>query len=100
LAVAFLVAPYPLIAFLVLTRFFTTALAVVLLALPALIRELPAFFSPKPATRPEGFADGEGGWPLYFASKAFLSTRSFGTWFLLGLAAEAALRLLVPGFWR
>ena len=75
-------------------------LAIVLLALPALIRELPAFFSPKPETRPEGFAEGEGGWPLYFAPKAFVYTRSFGTWFLLGLVAEVALRLLVPDFWR
>jgi len=100
LAVTFLLAPYAIIAALVLTRFFTPALAVVLLALPALIRELPAFFSPKPDTRPEGFPDGEGGWPLYFAPRAFLYTRSFGTWFLLGLVAETALRLLLPAFWR
>jgi 1,4-dihydroxy-2-naphthoate octaprenyltransferase len=100
LVIGFLLAPYALITFLIVTRYFTPALAVVLLALPALIRELPAFFSPKPGMRPKGFPEGEGGWPLYFAPKAFLYTRSFGTWFLLGLVAEVALRLLLPDFWR
>jgi len=100
ISVVFLLAPYPLIALLVVTRYFTPALAVVLIALPALFRALPAFFSPKPVTRPKDFPDGEGGWPLYFAPIAFVSTRSFGTWFLLGLVAEVALRLLAPEFWR
>jgi 1,4-dihydroxy-2-naphthoate octaprenyltransferase len=100
LVVACLFAPYILIAFLIATRYFSPALAIVLLALPSLIRALPAFFSPKPETRPEGFPEGEGGWPLYFAPKAFLYTRSFGTWFLLGLVVEVALRLLAPGFWH
>jgi 1,4-dihydroxy-2-naphthoate octaprenyltransferase len=100
LVVVFLVAPYVLIAFLVVTRYFTPALLVVLLAVPALIRQLPAFFSPKPAERPQDFPEGEGGWPLFFAPKAFLYTRTFGTCFLFGLVVEAALRILVPGFWR
>jgi 1,4-dihydroxy-2-naphthoate octaprenyltransferase len=100
LVVAALIAPYLIIAYLVIARYFTPALAVVLLALPALVRELPAFFKPKPAARPEGFQEGEGGWPLFFAPKAFVYTRSFGTWFLLGLVAEVVLRLLLPNFWR
>jgi len=100
LVVLFLLAPYVLIAFLVVTKYFTPALAVVLLAVPALVRELPAFFRPKPVEKPEGFPEGEGGWPLYFAPKAFVYTRSFGTWFLLGLVAEVALRIFAPGFWR
>ena len=100
LAVACLIAPYLIIAWLVIARYFTPALAVVLLALPALVRGLPAFFEPKPGSRPEGFPEGEGGWPLYFAPKAFVYTRAFGTWFLAGLVAEVALRLLLPGFWR
>jgi 1,4-dihydroxy-2-naphthoate octaprenyltransferase len=100
IVVIFLIVPYVLIAFLIATRYFTPALAIVLIALPALFRELPAFFSPKPETRPKDFPEGEGGWPLYFAPKAFFYTRSFGTWFLLGLVAEVLLRLLVPGFWR
>jgi 1,4-dihydroxy-2-naphthoate octaprenyltransferase len=92
--------PYGIVAALIILRWFSPAPAVVLLALPALRRALPAFLRPRPASRPEGFPEGQGGWPLYFAPLAFVYTRSFGTWFLLGIAAEAALRLLVPGFWR
>jgi 1,4-dihydroxy-2-naphthoate polyprenyltransferase len=100
LTVAFLLAPHLIIGYLVVRRYFSPAPALALLALPALIRELPSFFSPKPAARPEGFPEGEGGWPLYFAPKAFLYTRTFGARFLLGLVAEAALRRLLPDFWR
>jgi 1,4-dihydroxy-2-naphthoate octaprenyltransferase len=100
LVVAFFLASYAVIAFLIVTRFFTPALAVVLLAVPSLFKQLPPFLSPKPEKKPDGFPAGEGGWPLYFAPIAFVYNRSFGTWFLLGLVAEAALRLFVPHFWR
>ncbi len=100
LLIAFLLFPYLIVGYLVGSRYFTPALALVLLALPALIRELPSFFLPKPETRPAGFPEGEGGWPLYFAPKSFVYTRTFGSWFLVGLVAEVALRLLLPHFWR
>ena len=100
LAVAALLAPYLIIAWLVITRYFSPVLAIVLLALPALARELPAFFKPKPETRPENFPEGEGSWPLFFAPKAFVYTRYFGTWFMAGLIAKVVLRLFLPEFWR
>jgi 1,4-dihydroxy-2-naphthoate polyprenyltransferase len=98
--VTFFFASYLITAWLVVTRYFTPAFALVLLALPALIRELPSFFLPKPEKRPKDFPEGQGGWPLYFAPKAFVYTRAFGTWFLVALAAEVAFRLLLPDFWR
>jgi 1,4-dihydroxy-2-naphthoate polyprenyltransferase len=61
-------------------RYFTPAMAVVLVALPALLKTLPAFFKPRPAARPEGFPEGKGGWPLYFAPISFIGTRAFGGW--------------------
>ncbi len=97
---AFLVAPLALIAVLIGTRYFTPAMALGFLSIPSLVPTFSAFLQPKPLTRPEGFPDGNGGWPLYFAPTAFVYTRSFGMWFLLGLAVETALRILVPGFWR
>ncbi len=100
IVVAMMLIPYGIVAVLIALRWLTPAPAVVLLALPALLRGLPPFLKPRPATRPEGFPEGQGGWPLYFAPLAFVYTRSFGTWFLVGIAAEAALRILVPGFWR
>jgi len=98
--VSFFIVSYLITAYLVISRYFTPSFALVLLALPALVRELPSFFSPKPDKRPKDFPEGEGGWPLYFAPKAFIYTRAFGTWFLVALAAEVALRLLLPDFWR
>ncbi len=100
IVMALMFLPYGIVAALIALRRFTPAPALVLLALPALRRSLPAFLRPRPANRPEGFPEGQGGWPLYFAPLAFVYTRSFGTWFLLGVAAEAALRLIVPEFWR
>jgi 1,4-dihydroxy-2-naphthoate octaprenyltransferase len=97
---AMLVAPFVLVGVLIGTRYFTPAMVLVLLALPALFKAFPFFLKPKPETRPEGFPDGQGGWPLYFAPTAFVYTRSFGAWFLLGLVAEAALRIFLPAFWR
>ena len=98
--IGLMVVPYLIVAALIAVRWFTPAPAIVLLALPALLKAMPAFLHPRPESRPEGFPDGQGGWPLYFAPLAFVYTRSFGMWFLIGVAAEAALRLIVPGFWR
>ncbi len=91
---------YLLVAALIVLKYFTPAMALVLLGLPSLVKTFPSFLSPRPRSRPEGFPDGQGGWPLYFAPLAFGYTRSFGLWFLVGLCAEVALRMLAPGFWR
>jgi 1,4-dihydroxy-2-naphthoate polyprenyltransferase len=85
---------------LIVLRFFSPAMAVVLLSLPALLKTLPALLHTRPEARPEGFPEGRGGWPLYFAPIAFVGTRAFGGWYLLGLCAEAALRYFLPGFWK
>jgi 1,4-dihydroxy-2-naphthoate polyprenyltransferase len=98
--VAMLVAPFLLVGVLVAMKYFTPAMVLVLLALPALFKTFPAFLKPKPETRPVDFPDGQGGWPLYFAPTAFVYTRSFGAWFLVGLVAEALLRIFIPTFWR
>jgi 1,4-dihydroxy-2-naphthoate octaprenyltransferase len=97
-----MVLPYFITAYLVAIKFFTPALVIVLLAIPTFLKTAPALLKPKPATRPEGFPDGQGGWPLYFAPLAFINNRSFGTRFLLAIILDAALRLLpaTSAFWR
>lgn len=100
IVVSLLLIPYLVVFALVAVRYFSPALGLVLLSVPALVRFLPPFLRPRPASRPEGFPDGQGGWPLYFAPIAFVYTRAFGMWFLLGVAADAAVRILLPGFWR
>jgi 1,4-dihydroxy-2-naphthoate octaprenyltransferase len=93
---AMMIVPYLVTFYLIAAHFFTPILAIVLLAIPSLRQTVPAFLSPKPATRPADFPDGQGGWPLYFAPLAFVNNRAFGAWFLLGVIMDTALRLLPP----
>jgi 1,4-dihydroxy-2-naphthoate octaprenyltransferase len=95
-----MVLSYIFVSVLVITRFFTPIMLVVFLAVPTFLKVYPALLKPRPDTRPEGFPDGQGGWPLYFAPLAFINNRAFGLWFLLGLILDTAIRVLLPAFWR
>ena len=97
---AMMILPYFFTGYLILAKFFTPVMLIVLLALPALRESLQPLTKPKPETRPEGFPDGQGGWPLYFAPIAFRNNRSFGSLFMLGLLLDVALRIFLPTFWR
>ena len=97
---AMMVLPYFFTGYLILARFFTPVMLIILFAIPALRESLPPLMKPKPETRPEGFPEGQGGWPLYFAPIAFRNNRSFGTLFMLGLLIDVALRIFLPTFWR
>lgn len=100
--IAMMILPYLFTLHLIGTRFFTPAMLIVLFALPSLKDSLPPLTHPKPATRPEGFPEGQGGWPLFFAPIAFRNNRAFGSLFMLGLLIDTALRLLplTQNFWR
>jgi 1,4-dihydroxy-2-naphthoate octaprenyltransferase len=96
---AMMVAPYLLVVYLIAIRYFTPVMLMVFLAVPKFLQVYPQFLKPKPETRPEGFPEGQGGWPLYFAPQAFVNNRAFGMWFMLGLIADIVLRLVLPNFW-
>lgn len=87
--------PYLIVTYLVATGGFSPTLLVVFFALPRLKQVAPAFFKPKPEERPEGFPQGQGGWPLYFAPLAFLYNRTFGSLFILGVLADVVLNKLI-----
>lgn len=99
---AMMILPYLFTGYLILAKFFTPVMLIVLFAIPTLRTSLPPLTQPKPESRPEGFPDGQGGWPLYFAPIAFLNNRKFGSLFMLGLLLDVALRLLplTKDFWR
>lgn len=100
--IAMMILPYILTVILIATKYFTPVMLIVFLALPSLRQVFPAFLKPRPATRPEGFPDGQGGWPLYFAPLGFANNRSFGGLFMLGLLIDVILRVLpaTANFWR
>ncbi|MEN8242005.1 MAG: prenyltransferase [Chloroflexota bacterium] len=90
---------YILVIALVATKYFTPVMLIIAFAIPKLKEVYPAFLKPKPETRPEGFPEGNGGWPLYFAPLAFTNNRSFGGLFMLGLLIDVLLRIFLPEFW-
>jgi 1,4-dihydroxy-2-naphthoate octaprenyltransferase len=94
-----MVLSYLLVITLIVIRYFTPVMLLVFLAVPQFLKIYPQFLKPKPETRPEGFPEGQGGWPLYFAPQAFVNNRAFGMWFMLGLIADVVLRLVLPNFW-
>jgi 1,4-dihydroxy-2-naphthoate octaprenyltransferase len=81
--------------YLVIIRFFTPVMLVVLLALPALYQILPLFRQPRPMEKPADFPDV---WPNYFVAAAFVHNRRFGVWYLVGLILETVLRLYILPF--
>jgi 1,4-dihydroxy-2-naphthoate octaprenyltransferase len=94
-----MILPYLLVVAMVLVRYFTPVLLLVFLAVPTFLKMYPQFLKPKPDSRPEGFPEGEGGWPLYFASQAFVNNRAFGLWFMLALIWDVVIRVVFPHFW-
>lgn len=103
---AMFVLPYLITLYLVAIHFFTPVMVIIAFALPTLFASLPPLTKPKPATRPEGFPDGQGGWPLYFAPIAFGNNRAFGVWFVFGVILDVAVRFipataaLVQQYWH
>ena len=100
LLIVMMILPYFLLIYLVVTKYFTILIIIVFMALPRLITVLPIFLSPKPATRPRDFPEGQGGWPLYFASLAFWYNRSFGALFVISLIMDILVRNFLPLFLR
>ena len=93
LMAAMLVAQYALVAYLVVTGFFTPLLLVVFLALPQLRQTLAVLRSPKPAERPAEYP--AEAWPIWFVGYAFVHNRRWGSLFLLGLIGEVIARQFV-----
>ncbi|HET9909932.1 MAG TPA: UbiA family prenyltransferase, partial [Anaerolineales bacterium] len=100
LVMVMMILPYFLLIYLVAIKYYSPLILTVVFALPQLKVVLPVFLVPKPTRRPEDFPDGEGGWPLYFASMAFWYNRSFGTLFVMSLIGEVLVRIFLPEFWR
>jgi 1,4-dihydroxy-2-naphthoate octaprenyltransferase len=81
---------YLLILYLVLTGFFTPAMLVVFLTYPLFKQVWAVYRAPRPESPPPDYP--RDAWPTWFVSFAFIHNRRFGSWFLLGLLVDAALR--------
>jgi 1,4-dihydroxy-2-naphthoate octaprenyltransferase len=94
LVIVLSVLQYAILVYLVATRYFTPVMLLPFISLIFFFRALlPMYRAPRPAEKPESYpADG---WPLWYVASAFVFTRRFGGWYLLGLIADTVLRLTV-----
>lgn len=90
--VAMLILQYVLTLALVITGFYTLAMAAVVLAIPTLRKIWPMFRASKPAEKPANYPDV---WPNYFVAVAFIHNRSFGIWFMLALIVDSLLKVYI-----
>ena len=87
---------YAVILYLVfVTRYFTPVMLIVFLAYKDALRFFMVLNKPKPEKAPEGWP----AWPVWFSGFAFQHNRQFGGYILLGLLADALLRIYLPSFW-
>jgi len=87
---AMMILPYLLTAYLIIVKFFTPIMGIVLFAVPSFLQIFPVFLKPKPTEKPEG----QIGWPLYFVGYAFYNNRKFGSLFMFGLLIDVLLRVI------
>ncbi len=87
---------YLVIAYLVFVpRYFTPVMLIVFLAYKEAFMAIAVMNKPKPAQAPEGWP----AWPVWFSGFAFQHNRKFGGYLILGLIADALLRVFFPQFW-
>ena len=82
---------YCLVVYLVIIRFFTPAMLVVLIAIPLSVNVFKVYGRNRPAGPPADYPADT--WPLWFVGHAFVHNRRFGGLFLLGLIADTVLVL-------
>ena len=93
---ALLILSYLMVFYLILIRFFTPVMLLLLVGLPTLFQIWPILSNPKPDEKPEEFPDV---WPNYFVAAAFHHTRRFGGWFILAVIADTVVKVIWPAFW-
>ncbi len=77
------------------SRYFTPALLIVLLAGKRALFAIGAHTKPRPSEPPKEWP----AWPTWFSGFAFYHNRLFSNLFLLGLVLDVVLRLVFPSFW-
>lgn len=90
-----LVLIYAIIIYLVIVKFYTPVMLIVLLAGKQLFIALAVLMKPKPDEPPAEYP----AWPIWFAGFTFMHNRRFTMLFMGGLLVDTILRVVVPGFW-
>jgi 1,4-dihydroxy-2-naphthoate octaprenyltransferase len=94
-ALAMMFLQYLVVIYLIVTGYFTPAMLLVLLALPALRLCFLMFRQPRPDGPPANMPPNV--WPLWFVAASFDHSRRFGGAFMLGLIIDTVIHLM--GWW-
>jgi 1,4-dihydroxy-2-naphthoate octaprenyltransferase len=89
LAIGLMILQYVMVVALVIGRFFTLAMLVVILAINKFRLAYKVFIQPRPGQPPEEYP--EESWPLWFVAFAFLHNRTYGFLFIIGLLVDTIL---------
>jgi 1,4-dihydroxy-2-naphthoate polyprenyltransferase len=88
--VAMIFAQYAMVVYLISKGYFGWPMLAVFAAAPTLKQVLQVYRAPKPREMPAEYRADV--WPLWYVALAFLHTRRFGLFFLLGLIGEVLFR--------
>jgi len=80
----------------VVPRFLTPVMVIIFIAAPQALKALRLLSRPRPKEAPPGYPV----WPRWFSTVAFVHNRKFGNLFILGVALDTVLRIVLPQFWR
>ncbi len=94
-ALAIMALQYLITIYLIVIRYFSPVMLVVLFALPTLNLCYKMFSHVRPESKPDFYPDDA--WPLWFVASSFLHSRNFGGYYLLGLIVDAVVHLM--GWW-
>ncbi len=86
--IGMLLTQYALVGYLVITRYFSPILLLVLIAAPTLWLAMRAYAHPRPKQPPKELPPNV--WPLWFVAFAFLHMRRFGMLYVLGIVVDVA----------
>jgi 1,4-dihydroxy-2-naphthoate octaprenyltransferase len=94
--IAVIVMIYLVILYLIfIPRFFTPILLIVFLAGKRILLVVGVHTKPRPAEPPKEWP----GWPTWFSGFAFYHNRLFSNLLILGILADALIRVFLPTFW-
>lgn len=92
-----IIAAYLIVIYLVLVaRFFTPVMLLVLLAVKPAWKALQRFSRPRPEAPPSGYPI----WPRWYSTVCFVHNIAFGNYFVIGLVLDTLLRMVLPSFWH
>ncbi|MGZ6347883.1 MAG: prenyltransferase [Anaerolineales bacterium] len=97
LDISMIILAYLIVLYLIfLPHFLTPILLIVFFASRDALKAIRRLAKPRPSEPPAGYPI----WPRWFSTVSFVHNRTFGNLFILGVALDTLVRILLPAFWH